>query len=194
MGSGADLGGRSRSRSWEEGWGEGPRRKEGRQASADLQSPFPSSHPSQHPLLWEYVRARKSKSPHSHSPLMQGFRPQASRSDKTRSHRVTSLKFLSPVLPARCGQLYWAGVHRGLGSYCTVLEKALGKGRDADSRLVPALSLPSLLSPHGSFSPNVLQRGAPSQPPRSLRFLGSLPSPKARQLPRTSQVRLTQNQ
>lgn len=58
-----------RSRSWEEGWGEGPRRKEGRQASAGLQSPFPSSHPSQRPLLWEYVRARKSKSPHSHSPL-----------------------------------------------------------------------------------------------------------------------------
>lgn len=57
------------------------------------------------------------------APWTQGFRPQASQSDQTRSHLVTSLKFLSPVLPACCGQLYCAGVHRGLGSYCTVSQR-----------------------------------------------------------------------
>lgn len=74
--------------------------------------------------------------------------------------------------------LGWCPPRAGELLHC-VLEKTLGKGRDADSPLVPALSLLSLLSPHGSFSPNVLRRGAPSKPPRSLRFLGSLPSPKA---------------
>lgn len=69
--------------------------------------------------------------------------------------------------------LGWCPPRAGELLHC-VLEKMLGKGRGADSPLVPALSLLSLLSPHGSFSPNVLQRGRslkaslqPSQPKSS---------------------------
>lgn len=95
----------------------------GKKGGRPLQASSPLSHPLTHPNVHSsgnmYVQGRASPLTHTR-PWMQGFRPRASRSDKTRSHRVTSLKFLSPVLPARCGQLSWAGVHRGLGSYCTV--------------------------------------------------------------------------
>lgn len=75
--------------------------------------------------------------------------------------------------------LRWCPPRAGELLHC-VSEKGLGEGRDADSlTLVPALSLLSLLSPHGSFSPNVLQRGAPSKPPRSLRPLRQPSQPQS---------------
>lgn len=126
-------------------------------------------------------------SPLTHTCLrMQGFqssgttewsRPALTESPHSRSTLQFSLRQLS-----LCGQLYRAGVNRGIGSYCTVhVRENAGKGRDPDSPLTPALC------PSSALSSWLFLSKCASEGPRLKTYtqpqIPSLPSPKAQPAP-----------
>lgn len=160
-------------------WGEGPGGE--REAGLRTSGSPPPHTPSQRALLWDaYVQGRASALAHT---------CQSGRGRLPLGHLTPA----SPQFPLLVASFTGLVSPEGWGAIALcILEKTLGKGGDP-THPRPQSSVPSQLSPHGSFSPERGFRGAPASNLLQPQISRQPSQPKLSQHPHILGVQLTQD-